>query len=297
MARRPRIHFPGALYHVILRGNDRQQIFFLDSDRSLWESLLVAAIQRYEARIHCYCWMTNHVHMVVQVGQEPLASTIRYSASQYSRQINKRMQRTGHLFERRHRAILVKDDTYLLGLARYIHNNPLRAGLVHSIGEYRWSSHPVYAGQIVTSWLETRTVLQLFGSTTPVARRRYRAFMHAHDDTEDLSQYRNGPDEEDEVPDDQPEDIGDPSPQRSKCNHPTLDSIIQAHLQRSGITEAMLVGPSRARLVAGVRTDIAMEALEAGVCNIAELSRRLNRSESAISQAVSARRNALRRTT
>jgi REP element-mobilizing transposase RayT len=67
MARKPRIHFAGALYHVILRGNDRQDIFFQPSDRRLWETILKASMERYQSSIHCFCWMTNHLHMVIQV--------------------------------------------------------------------------------------------------------------------------------------------------------------------------------------------------------------------------------------
>lgn len=292
MARKPRIHFPGAIYHVILRGNDRQNIFFRDSDRSYWESILVTALNRYEASIHCYCWMTNHVHMIVQVGEKPLASTIRYAASQYSRKINLQQRRTGHLFERRHRAFLIRDDAYLKGLVRYIHRNPMRAGMVDDIDQYNWSSHPVYAARSTSSWLETRTVLRAFGAKRRTARQRYMTFIHSHDDVEDLTRYRNGMDE-----DAAEEQAAAPCMSASRMPEPnplTLESIIRCHLQRSGLTEAMLTGPSRARHITKVRTDIAMEALEHGVSNIAGLSRRMNRSESAISQAVTARKNLLR---
>jgi putative transposase len=135
MARKLRIHFAGALYHVILRGNDRQDIFFQPSDRRLWKTILKASMERYQSSIHCFCWMTNHLHMVIQVDDKPLAATIRYAASQYSRKINLSQCRSGHLFERRHRAILVHEDAYLKGLVRYIHYNPVRAGIVAHPGE------------------------------------------------------------------------------------------------------------------------------------------------------------------
>lgn len=296
MARKPRVHYPGALYHVTLRGNDRQTIFFCNSDRFLWESILVTALDRYEASVHGYCWMHNHVHMIVQVAKEPLASTIRYAASQYSRKINLQRQRTGHLFERRHGASLVQEDCYLKGLIRYIHNNPVRAGMVDGMDQYPWSSHLAYAGQLEKRWLETCTVLRMFGTMKRVARQRYLAFMQA-DDHEDLSRYRNSGVEEDEVLEDRTVTISNPTNQKPRMITQTLESIIYHHLQCSGLTEAMLTGPSRARYITKVRTDIAMEALEQGIANIADLSRRLNRSESAISQAIIARRNALRQIT
>ncbi len=296
MARQPRIHYPGALYHVTLRGNDRQTIFFLDSDRRLWESILQTALKRYQATVHGYCWMTNHMHLIIQVAEEPLASTIRFAASQYARKINLREQRTGHLFERRHGAAPVQDDSYLKGLVRYIHDNPVRAGLVDRMDQYPWSSHLAYAGHLEKNWLETRAVLGVFGATRRAARRHYLTFMLAEDD-EDLSRYRTGVHEADEVLNDTTASFGSLTAPPPRLPPLTLESIIRGHLQASDLTEALLTGPSRARYITQVRTDIAMDALEQGIANIAELARRLHRSESAISQAVSARRNALRRKT
>ena len=296
MARKPRIHYPGALYHVTLRGNDRQTIFFHPSDRLLWESVLVTALDRYGASIHGYCWMTNHMHLVVQVSQEPLASTIRYAASQYSRKINLREQRTGHLFERRHGAFLVQEDSYLKGLIRYIHNNPIRADMVKNTDQYPWSSHLAYTGQLQKSWLETRAVLRIFGTTRRIAQLRYIAFMQANDN-EDLSRYRNGGDEKDEVLEGQTASFCNVALQEPQTTTSTLESIIRHNLQCNDLTEVMLTGPSRARYITKVRTDIAIESLEQGIANIAELSRRLNRSESAISQAITTRKNALRQIT
>jgi hypothetical protein len=236
------------------------------------------------------------MHLIVQVAEEPLASTIRFAASQYARKINLREQRTGHLFERRHGASLVQDDSYLKGLIRYIHNNPVRAGMVEHMGQYGWSSHLAFAGHLEKSWLETWAVLRMFGATRRAARRHYLAFMHAEDD-EDLSRYRKGINEADEVLNDETASFGSPAAPAPRMPPQTLESIIRSHLQASGLTEALLAGPCRARYITQVRTDIAMNALEQGITNIAELARRLNRSESAISQAVSARRNALRRKT
>jgi len=296
MARKPRIHYPDAMYHVILRGNNQQNIFFCHSDRLLWESILITALDRYQARIHAYCWMSNHVHMIVQVAHEPLASTMRYTASQYSRKINLQRQHTGHLFERRHSAFLVQDDSYLKGLIRYIHNNPVRAGMVDDMDQYPWSSHLAYTGRLEKSWLETHAVLRIFGTTKRVARQRYLAFMQSADQ-EDLSRYRNSSTEEDEPLEDPAQTPRNPAKQKPGMTPQTLESIILDHLQCSGLTGAMLTGPSRARNIARVRTDIAIEAIEKGIANIAELARRLNRSESAISQAINARKNLPRQIT
>jgi REP element-mobilizing transposase RayT len=144
---------PGGLYHVILRGNGRQTIFFDADDRQRWESLIEEGVSRYAHRIHAYCWMTNHVHLAIQCHDIPLAKLMGFVASQYARSTNKKINRSGHLFERRHRAILVQADSYLKELIRYIHQNPLRAGMVDDLTDYQWSSHLAYLQGKQPNWL------------------------------------------------------------------------------------------------------------------------------------------------
>ena len=85
MSRQPRLHLPGGFYHVILRGNGRQPIFFDNQDRDRWQEILQKALTRYRHRLHAYCWMTNHVHMAIQAGAEPLADFMRILASRYAK--------------------------------------------------------------------------------------------------------------------------------------------------------------------------------------------------------------------
>jgi REP element-mobilizing transposase RayT len=144
---------PGGLYHVILRGNGRQTIFFDADDRRRWESLIEEGVSRYAHRIHAYCWMTNHVHLAIQCHDIPLSKFMGFVASRYARSTNKKINRSGHLFERRHRAILVQADSYLKELIRYIHQNPLRAGMVDDLTDYQWSSHLAYLQGKQPNWL------------------------------------------------------------------------------------------------------------------------------------------------
>ena len=139
MPRKPRLHVPGGAYHVILRGNNREPLFFCRRDRDEWSELLAVSLQRYGCSLHAYCWMTNHVHLLVQVTERPLGQMIQWVASQYARRLNKRKRRTGHLFERRYRALLVDVDEYLISLVKYIHMNPVAAGIVTTPGEFEFS--------------------------------------------------------------------------------------------------------------------------------------------------------------
>ncbi len=118
MARPTRLHVEGGVYHVILRGNDRQAIFFTPADRRHWIALLRRGLDRYGGRVHAYCWMANHIHMALQVADLPLHRLMHWLAMSYSRHTNQRLGRTGHLFERRYRAKLVDTDRYLLELVR-----------------------------------------------------------------------------------------------------------------------------------------------------------------------------------
>lgn len=165
MARKPRIHFPGACYHVILRGNGGQNIFFNDEDQLYFFTLIQEGVERYGHRVHCYCLMSNHIHLVIQVKDIPLSRIIQNVSFRYTRYIHTKSKQVGHLFQGRYKAILVDTDSYLLELVRYIHNNPVRASLVTNPYEYSWSSHSKYLNKNTkqkTPWLTTDFVLKMF---------------------------------------------------------------------------------------------------------------------------------------
>lgn len=177
MARKPRIHVDGALYHVMLRGNGGQTIFLSDDDRDAFETLVAEGVSRFGHRIHAYCWMGNHVHLAIQVADTPLSKIMQNLAFRYTRYINRREERIGHLFQGRFKALLVDADSYLLELVRYIHLNPVRAKLVAAPADYRWSSHLAYLGKVHKEWLTTDWGLSQFASSTGTARQSYEAFV------------------------------------------------------------------------------------------------------------------------
>ena len=146
MARKPRIHLPGGFYHVILRGNSGQPVFFTDEDCCRFYLLLQEGTCRFGYRIHAFFLMTNHIHLVIQVGAIPLSRGMQNLSFRYARWINWRKKRTGHLFQGRYKAVLVDGDSYLLELIRYIHLNPVRAGMVTDPEEYLLSGHRAYLG-------------------------------------------------------------------------------------------------------------------------------------------------------
>ena len=177
MARKPRLHISGGFYHVMLRGNGGQQIFFSDEDRLYFENLIEEGIKRYQHRIHAYCWMNNHVHLAIQVANVTLSKIIQNLSFRYTRWINKRESRIGHLFQGRYKAILIDADIYLLELVRYIHLNPVRARLVSAPEDYPWSGHLGYLGKQIKSWLTVDWVLSQLAKNKGVARRQYQEFV------------------------------------------------------------------------------------------------------------------------
>jgi REP element-mobilizing transposase RayT len=282
MARRLRLHVPGGFYHVTLRGNHRQPVFFAEADRGRLEDVVAEAVHRLAARVHAYCWMTNHIHVLVQISDAPLGQLILRIASQYARAVQMRLDTTGHLFERRYHAVLVDADVYLMTLVRYIHLNPVRAGLVTDPAAYPWSSHRVYLGVCQRDWVTTGSTLRMLGNQPNHAASRYRELMGSSEPcrwgTGELAPHR-----------DEPQVIGSDafvakikSLEYGAHSNQRLDDLIRGCSERFQVTPAALASRSRAPSLAIPRAWIGHEASAGRIASICEVARRLGRSESAI---------------
>ncbi|MDQ6982630.1 MAG: transposase [Mariprofundus sp.] len=178
MARKPRVHLPGGYYHVMMRGNGGSDIFFSAADRSRFLLLLQEGIGRYGHRVHAFCLMGNHVHLLIQVGSIPLSNIIQNLGFRYTRYINQQRNAVGHLFQGRYKAILIDADSYLLELTRYIHMNPVRAGLCKTADDYEWSSHHAYVGKVVIPWLHRQDILARFSNDASKAIMLFQDFTN-----------------------------------------------------------------------------------------------------------------------
>lgn len=147
MARPLRLEYPGALYHVTSRGNARARIYADDADRRNFLELLGAVCDRHRWRVHAYCLMGNHYHLVIETPEPTLSKGMRHLNGVYTQAFNRRHRKVGHLFQGRYTAILVDKDKYLLELARYVVLNPVRAGMVKSAGQWPWSSYRALIGK------------------------------------------------------------------------------------------------------------------------------------------------------
>ena len=287
MPRKPRLYVPGGIYHTILRGNNRSALLFDAADRDTLEALLADGLARYRCRVHAYCWMTNHLHLAVQVADEPLGRFVQWVGSNFARALNRRYGRSGHVFERRHRAILVSHDTQLLALVRYIHQNPVGAALVTDPAGYRWSSHRAYLGRVAVPWLTTRLVFELLGDTRTGVRARYIAYMSEKPDTVLEETFEHGSDDDSRVAGGEVPDKQIDANEVSHKPRQTLDDIVAAVCEANEIQEEALQSTGRSRRYAAIRTEIAAAALDAGVASLAEVARRFARSESVLCRALS----------
>jgi len=287
MGRPLRIHAPGAMYHVTLRGNHRQDIFFTPADRHRFSDLIADSLERFHARLHAYCYMTNHVHALIQVGDEPLGGLMMRVAGQYARITQSGLKTTGHLFEKRYYPVLVDADRYLIALLRYIHMNPVRAGLAASPLAYPWSSHHVYLGRRMEPWVTTDLALAQFSTSRPQAVDAYRRFVDetARDPAAQSPLLEcNANDRRILGTDDFARTLlGDRWTPKSRKSIEVLIGEACAHFN---CTPTELGSKSRNAQLVAARAWVAHEAVAGRVASIAEIARRFNRDESSLRHAL-----------
>jgi REP element-mobilizing transposase RayT len=163
MSRAWRIEYEGALYHLLSRGNEGRDIFINDKDRVVFLDTIGEMSERFEIDVFAYVLMGNHYHLLARTKLANLKRAMHWFGTVYTQRFNRRHFRNGHLFQGRYKSIIVQNDAYLLQLSYYIHRNPLRAGIVKRLVDYRWSSYRFYAyGRKAPDWLSTALILSQF---------------------------------------------------------------------------------------------------------------------------------------
>jgi REP element-mobilizing transposase RayT len=276
------------MYHVTLRGNHRQDIFFTPDDRGLLTYIIRDILADCGARLHAYCYMTNHVHALLQVSDTPLSKIMLLVAGRYARRVQARLETTGHLFEKRYHALLVDADEYLLALLRYIHLNPVRASLVSSPDEYPWSSHHAYLGRRSEPWVTTEFALRMLGSDRQHATAAYESLIRSASTGSPLDQ-RNERD---------PRILGgDAFAQRILGENWTpghdvaLQQVIDDACAKFEVTETELRSPSHLKNLTHARDWIMQQARSAEIVSVASLAQYFNRDASSIRQVAYRRRS------
>lgn len=181
MSRPPRPLIPDACYHVTARGNRKANIYLDDRDYLVWHDLVARTADRFGFVCHAYCQMPNHFHMLLETPMPNLSEGMHFLNCTYSQHFNVRHGLTGHVFQGRFHSVLLEEESHFLELLRYIALNPVRAGLVASAEDWRWSSYRATAGLVAApEWLDTSTVRKRFHGTSDAERiQAFRDFVSA----------------------------------------------------------------------------------------------------------------------
>ena len=287
MARKPRVEFEGAFYHVVVRGNQRQKIFRDDRDRIYYLERVEHYRQRYRFTIYAYVLMSNHVHLLLETGKTPLSKILQGIQFTYTQYYNRRYRTVGHLFQGRYKAILCDRNGYLLELVRYIHLNPARLKNPEELATYRWSSHHGYLGGTSPVTVGTDLVLRQLGNSAAQARKVYRKFIEDGQSLGHEERYYQAVDQRflgdekfvQQVAERAPQ--GDITPRGPKIR---FDKLLHAVAQVHGCGAKDLTAPGRRRAWAKPRAQLAYLAREWCGMKAIEIAHRLNRDASMVSR-------------
>jgi len=181
MARRPRGIITEAFVHVAARGNRGFPIYVGRRDYEFFLEHLRGYAEKHSVRVHAFCLMTNHFHLLLEAGEVPVSRCMHGLLARYAQYFNRTQSGSGHVFGNRFWSRVCPDDPYVMAVVRYIHLNPVRAGLAVSPMGYPWSSHQIYLGISHLPWVTTRCLL-CFGDDAQRALAAYERFMTGSDE-------------------------------------------------------------------------------------------------------------------
>jgi len=173
MARKKRIWYPGAIYHIMCRGNHRHEIFRDGEDYQVYLTTLMEAKKMYKYNLYSYCLMTNHVHLQIETSDIDIGTVMKFINMNYAIYFNKKYKFVGHLFQGRYRSELIEKDAYNLEISRYIHLNPVKAKMVEHPLEYEWSSYHNFFGKQQKELVTTEKILNYFNGNDPILYKQY----------------------------------------------------------------------------------------------------------------------------
>ncbi len=287
MARKPRLHFPGAVYHVFLQSNGERKIITDDVDATRLLLLLQEGCEKFDHKIHAYCLMENAVRLVVEVDKEPLSKIMQQLGFRYTSWFNSRHQQHGHLFQGRYKAILIDCETYLLPLVRSLHLAPVERGTGGDPMRYPWTSHRAYCGREQVVWLYRDVVLAHIGESGIRTLMKFHSYVNEGAMTGDgVDCFCGGTDD--------PRILGNKEYVRLALKlsrqkyQPKIgaERVFREVLERFRLTEDELVAPGKRRDCAQARAYLAWLYQYTGCDTLTNLSLRLGRDISSLSSAV-----------
>lgn len=312
MPRQARLDIPGLVYHVMARGIDGQSIFRDDDDREGFLTRLSGEIGKLGGpQLYAWALMSNHFHLLLRGGEGRLSPVMRRLMTGYAVTYNIRHKRRGHLFQNRFKSIVVEEEPYFLELVRYIHLNPVRAGIVKSVealAAYRYTGHAVILGVRDDVAQDVSSVLMRFSSRQKVAVAAYGRFMADGFGQGRREELRGGGlirsaggvaailercSEDRELSDERILGGGDfvasvlrESGDRGNNEAPSIDEILRDIVEKSGVSRELILGASRSRNVSRARQLFYAAAHEHAGATLAMLGRLTCRSHVAVKQAI-----------
>lgn len=275
MARKHRVHFPGAIYHVICRGNNRESVFSLDIDKQSYLALVKEYKEKHQFKLYAWAILSNHAHMLIEVGQTPLSKVMQSIQQTYTGRYNHHNKRTGHVFEQRYKAFLCKDDERLLELIHYIHHNPVRAGLPGGANN-PYCSHRDYIWGSAHGFTDIEFPLSLFADDKNLSVKRYQEFMQREESYSGrLTSFSR----------DERENMAGMLDSQQDLVLVTLPQLLNLCAELSGLDTCDLIGGSRQKNVVRARLALVQFCVRHTLINQKELAEALSVSNTAVSKA------------
>ncbi len=317
MPRQPRLDIPGLVHHVMARGIEGREIFHDDKDRQGFLKRMAEAVSKPGGpRLYAWALMSNHFHLLLRPGEGLLSPMMRRLMTGHAVTYNLRHKRQGHLFQNRYKSIVVEEETYFLELVRYIHLNPVRAGIVKNaeeLAKYPYTGHSVILGTQEYTTQDVEVVLARFSVRKSAALEGYRSFVATGFGQGRCEELRGGglirssggisaflarnPDER-EPSDERILGSGDFVESVLRDNEPvgntriaTIDDVLKEVATRSGISCEQILGASRTRCVTSARRDFFLRAHEEAGATISMLGRLTGRSHVAVRMAIEQAKN------
>ena len=263
MARRPRIHYEGAIYHVIARGNNRERVFETEEEKGKYLEILADYKKRYDFQLYAYVIMDNHVHLLLQVGKDPLAKIMQGIQQRYTQHYNWHQKHSGHVFEQRYKAFICEKESYLIALICYIHQNPVRASMLEGV-DYRWSSHLLYVRR-APGLVNVEFILNILSTNTEKARAQYLILVGTAVDKLEYSV-------ENEQGKETQKTLLQAEMEQSRTKL-TWEQLVEKITVEEEISQEKLVGKCRIRKVVAARKRLIYEMLERDLMTRAQLAK------------------------
>lgn len=186
MARTQREYSSTGCYHIMLRGNEKKNIFLDDNDRQRFLEILLKKKTETELAVYAYCLMDNHIHLVLRDERNEISIIMKGIATSYAMYFNIKYNRVGHVFQDRFRSEPVEDERYLWSVIRYVHNNPVKARKVNEAIQYMWSSYRDYIDPEASNMVDSRYVLSIISGDLKAAIIEFKRFSKQDDDEEHI---------------------------------------------------------------------------------------------------------------